>query len=258
MILANELLDAFSVHLVTARDGELRELYVRSTGNSMMLESGPPSTPLLGRYLASIGVTVPDGVQWEVNLNAVRWVRQACRSLAAGALLLVDYGYVASDLYSPLRPGGTLLCYAGHTVHSDPLRSPGEQDITSHVDLTSVRAALAASGLRIAEDRPQAEALGAHALSEWRSWTLGAGGPWDQCAGLARSLDALAEPAGLGRLQWILSLKAVEPQLRPSRPPLPSSARLLRDHLELPDPAALDPISDVEAQWRELWEDDDS
>ena len=51
------------------------------------------------------------------------------------------------DLYSPLRSRGTLRCYYGHTLTGDPYRHIGEQDITAHVDFTSLMASGEESGL---------------------------------------------------------------------------------------------------------------
>jgi len=259
MIVANELIDALSVHLVTARDGELQELYVHGDNSGLALEPGPPSTSSLERYLRAVGITVPDGVQWEINLNAPRWIQRTSRALEAGALLLIDYGYPASELYSAGRPTGSLLCYSQHTVHSDPLRAPGAHDITCHVDFTTLRSSLASVGMTIVEDSPQAEALGSQALSDWRGWALDGDGAWTQRTGLVRSLDALSDPSGLGRLQWITSVKGMRAWTWQSIPliPVPSTRSLIGDHLVLPDPAMLDPISDIEEQWHELWQGDD-
>ncbi|HEX3247237.1 MAG TPA: class I SAM-dependent methyltransferase, partial [Chloroflexota bacterium] len=119
MILANELLDALAVHLVTAHGGEIQELYVTSSGGELHLEPGPLSTSRLADYLRDSGVSVVDGAQWEINLNADRWVQRAGRALAVGGLLIIDYGYEAAELYSRRRLTGSLLCYERHTVHSD-------------------------------------------------------------------------------------------------------------------------------------------
>ena len=259
MIVANELIDALSVHLVTARDGELQELYVREQGSTLALEPGPPSTPDLERYLRAIDVDVPDGVQWEINLNAPRWIQRTSRALERGALLLMDYGYPASDLYSASRSKGSLLCYAQHTVHSDPLRDPGANDITCHVDFTTLRLSLASANMTIVEDSSQAEALGGPSFSDWRDWTLAGESPWRHRIGLARSLDALCDPDGLGRLQWIMSVKGLQevtPLVKPLVP-APRLTSLIQDHLLLPDPATLDPIVGIEKQWQELWQEDD-
>ena len=69
------------------------------------------------------------------------------RVLKRGLVLTFDYGHVAADLYSPLRSRGTLRCYYGHTLTGDPYRHVGEQDITAHVDFTSLMASGEERGL---------------------------------------------------------------------------------------------------------------
>ena len=66
-------------------------------------------------------------------------------------MILIDYGHEAQHLYSEARAAGTLTTYRRH--HQDAaladaawLEHPGEQDITAHVDFTSVRAAAEAAG----------------------------------------------------------------------------------------------------------------
>jgi SAM-dependent MidA family methyltransferase len=171
-------------------------------------------------------------------------------------MLVADYGYEAADLYNSKRPAGTLLCYSRHAVHSDPLRDPGGQDITTHVDLTRLRSDFGSGGLQLVEDRPQSEALAA-SVDAWRVWTQRAEGTWTRRAGLLRSLDALIDGSGLGRVWWVLGVKNAEADRRLAVGPIspPRSDGLLDDHLALPDPAMIDPISDIEAQWRELWEE---
>jgi SAM-dependent MidA family methyltransferase len=256
MILANELLDALAVHLVTAHAGETQELYVTSSAGELHLEPGPLSTSRLADYLRAADVSVADGAQWEINLNADRWVQRAGRALAAGGLLIMDYGYEASELYNTRRLTGSLLCYERHTVHSNPLRNPGGQDMTAHVNFTAVRSELAEGGLSIGEDLSQAEAL-ADALEAWRAWTLCAEESWAHRAGLVRSLEGLIDLEGLGRLRWILGVKGMTQAFSPGTTgvPVPTSHALLEDHLALPDPAQLDSISEIDSQWRELWDD---
>ena len=73
-----------------------------------------------------------------MNLGALAWLGGVARALEQGFVLTIDYGYTAAELYGPLRMNGTLLCYWRHTVEEDPLRRPGEQDITSHVNFTAL------------------------------------------------------------------------------------------------------------------------
>jgi SAM-dependent MidA family methyltransferase len=63
--------------------------------------------------------------------------------------MLFDYGHPAPELYSVTHSTGTLTTYARHRSQGPEaaaslpswLQQPGEQDLTAHVDFTSVRAA---------------------------------------------------------------------------------------------------------------------
>ena len=94
-------------------------------------------------------MTLGDGQRAEVCLAADAWVGGAAEGLARGVLLLIDYGYPAVELYDPKRrAAGTLATYRGHRVGDDPYRSVGRQDLTAHVNITAVRRAAEAAGLR--------------------------------------------------------------------------------------------------------------
>ena len=172
VLLANELLDAFPVHQVVMRADGLREVYVDVSSRSakasadasrspkalaerLHLVEGPLSTPALADYLDRLGVTLEPGWRVEINLRAVDWIRDAARRLRRGFIVLIDYGHDARELYSPAHSAGTLTTFARHQSsgpESSPdapawLRNPGEQDITAHVDFTSVRAAGEAESL---------------------------------------------------------------------------------------------------------------
>jgi SAM-dependent MidA family methyltransferase len=60
------------------------------------------------------------------------------RCLKKGFVLTIDYGYLAKELYAPHRREGTLLCYTQHQTSDNPYERLGEQDITSHVNFTSL------------------------------------------------------------------------------------------------------------------------
>jgi SAM-dependent MidA family methyltransferase len=153
VIFANELLDALPTHIVVARADALREIYVDAAGDELVEREGPPSTPALAEYLDRAGARLQPGWRAEVNLNALRWVGEAAAALERGFLLLIDYGHGAAELYSAAHAAGTLSSFASHVVevhgaNRPPwLRSPGDRDITAHVDFTSLRAAAEASGL---------------------------------------------------------------------------------------------------------------
>ncbi|HET7473046.1 MAG TPA: SAM-dependent methyltransferase, partial [Candidatus Limnocylindrales bacterium] len=149
LVVANEVLDALPTHRVVVRDGELREIRVGLAGEEALVDvETDPSTPAIAERLAADGVALADGQHAEVCLELDTWVARAAAGLRRGLLLLIDYGYPASDLYDPRRrAAGTLATYLGHTVGEDPYAAVGRQDLTAHVDLTAVARAAAAAGL---------------------------------------------------------------------------------------------------------------
>ena len=167
VVFANELLDAFPVHQVVMRDDGLKEVYVAaprkadlrradlSGPTDLTTHEGPPSTPALGEYLERLNVQLEPGWRAEINLRAVEWVRDIARRLRRGFVILIDYGHEAGDLYSASHSAGTLTGFLKHTSGMAPrdgstpawLEHPGDQDITAHVDFTSIRAAAEGEGL---------------------------------------------------------------------------------------------------------------
>jgi SAM-dependent MidA family methyltransferase len=216
-ILANELLDALPTHAVSMTSDGLREIYVDLVGDRFVECTGPPSSQALADYLARLDVALAPGWRGEINLAAVEWVRTAARRLERGFVILIDYGHPAETLYSQRHGAGTLTTFHRHligTVGDDPhqpdgpawLAHPGERDITTHVDLTSVLAAAEAEGL---------ELLG---LLDQSHFLLGLGALADPGIGAAGAdalkrrlaLKTLLVPGGLGSTHTVLLLgKAV-------------------------------------------------
>lgn len=168
VVFANELLDAMPTHQVVMREDGLREIYVsasagghagtrarRRQASELVLTEGPPSTPALGEYLQRLGLALEPGWRVEINLRAVQWIRDLARRLDRGFVILIDYGHEARELYSVGHSNGTLTTFAKHHAsgaESAPgvpawLANPGEQDMTAHVDFTSIRAAAEEGGL---------------------------------------------------------------------------------------------------------------
>lgn len=135
---SNELLDAFPFHMVTQEVDSLKEIYIALHRGQLTNELGGLSTGLIPRYFNRLQLRLEPGMTTEVNLLALDWVRDVSRKLRKGYVITVDYGYPASEYYSPSRPNGTFLCYHEHKTSDNPLLHIGEQDITAHADFTSV------------------------------------------------------------------------------------------------------------------------
>ncbi len=136
--LTNELVDAFPVHLVEMKDGQLQEVFVIDQDGSFGEELRALSTVKIQEHLEGLGVTLVEGARAEVNLEAPRWMTEVSSVLRRGFVITVDYGYPAAELYAPWRSSGTLMCYYRHTSGEDPYQMVGCQDITAHIDFTTL------------------------------------------------------------------------------------------------------------------------
>ena len=148
VILANELLDALPVRVVTMTAEGLRETLIAERDGTLVEIDAPLSAPSIDEYFARCGVALAPGARAEVGLEATAWVTAAGAALDRGFLLLFDYGHEARELFSPTHAAGTLMAYRAHTAGARHwLSEPGDSDLTAHVNLTAIRAAAEAAGL---------------------------------------------------------------------------------------------------------------
>lgn len=204
-VLSNELLDSMPVHRVSVQDGLLRQLFVNWNQTKFVEEYRRPSGAV-SRYFEDLGLLPGEGCTAEVNLAATVWMSRAARALGRGFVLTFDYGSAAEALYAPWRTDGTLLSFYRHNPSNDPYARIGRQDMTSHVDFTSLRRAGEAAGLKTLGLVSQAELLMKMGIGE-------ALPPADSEisleARLARRLavSELVDPAGLGRIKVLAQAK---------------------------------------------------
>ncbi len=136
--LSNELIDAFPVHRVVLKRGSLNEIYVTQKNGRLEEEWGEVSDTRIFDYFKSMNIVLEEGQKAEVNLQALDWVEKVARCVKKGFVLTIDYGFHAQELYAAYRREGTLLCYHHHQTSDNPFERLGEQDITSHVNFTSL------------------------------------------------------------------------------------------------------------------------
>lgn len=137
-ILSNELIDNFPVHRFAIHSGRAKEIFVTLSGGNFTEVLGQPSSPRIEERITSLGLSLPEGYRGEVNLALEDWTCQISRTLDRGFILTIDYGQQACDLYSPENNRDTLVCYHRHAVREDPYQDIGQQDITCHVDFTTL------------------------------------------------------------------------------------------------------------------------
>ena len=124
IVFSNEFLDALPVHRLCGP----QEVYVTAEFTE---ELGPLSDPRLPR--------LPDGYRSEINLRALDWLTDVVRRLAESAYILtIDYGFERAEYFAPHHKDGHLQCYHRHTKNNNPYQYIGEQDITTHVEFSSL------------------------------------------------------------------------------------------------------------------------
>jgi len=217
-ILANEVLDAMPVHRLVFREGDLREIYV-DWKDGLVEVTGAISRPEIRRELDRQDFSPREGQEIEVGLEAIRWIRKVGEKMERGYAILADYGYPAPELYSPRHHRGTLLAYHRHGTSEEYLERVGFQDLTAHVNFTSVLDAARESGLAALGPVSQGRFLLALGVLECL------GKPGD-CFNLdeyrdRKALQDLFLPGGLGESHQILVLGTpdVEMDLVGLRPP---------------------------------------
>jgi len=208
-LLSNELLDSFPVHRMSVREGAPLEVFVGWDGDRFVEELRPPSTPELETYFSCLGLRPGEDCFAEVNLAALEWMRQAGRALRSGFLLTLDYGYEAPDLYAPWRRDGTLLCFYRHNAAADPYARLGRQDITSHVDFTSLRREGEESGLRTLGLISQSEFLTHLGIAEAMAPPGEGDVDLEEYYARRRAVSELIDPAALGRIRVLIQTKGV-------------------------------------------------
>ncbi|AFY39257.1 protein of unknown function DUF185 [[Leptolyngbya] sp. PCC 7376] len=220
-VFSNELLDAFPVHRVVVKESQLQEIYVALDPNSetSFTETIEElSQPALTTYFQNLELAItdyPDGFQTEVNLQMFDWLKQVESKLKSGYILTIDYGYPAAKYYHPQRSQGTLQAYFQHRHHSDFYVNLGQQDLTAHVDFTTLQRCGETLGLETLGLTQQGLFLMALGLGD-RLNEL-ATNPQDVMTVLRRrdALHQLMDPMGLGKFYVLLQGKTLtEKQLQ--------------------------------------------
>lgn len=198
LVVANEFFDALPVHQLVATDLGWRE---------RMVTHGP------GGFAAVPGETVLDAAVPQALLDSATGTilerapaaRAICAELAAriadqgGAAILIDYGY-----WGPAA-GDTLQAVSRH-AHADPFATPGEVDLTAHVDFAVLAREGAAAGLRVSGPADQGTWLERLGLSA-RAEALSRLQP-ERAGEIAAARNRLAAPDQMGALFKTLALIA--------------------------------------------------
>ena len=167
IVVANEFADALPFHIVVGRAAAPagfteRRVGVDSVTNALTWVEGTPDPEVADRLTPVMAGWPPlaEGQLAEISPATAEWAHGLGGELTEGVVIVLDYGREGAALRDPAsRMAGTALAYQGHRATADLLSEPGGRDLTAHVDLTLLRTAATAGGLRHVASTNQARFL---------------------------------------------------------------------------------------------------
>ncbi len=167
IVLANEVLDAMPVHILSKQE-EWLERGIGYDGQGFTWQTFTPKQRVIDsiRSIESRLGDFAEGYRCELNLNYGPWLKALAQACKRALILIIDYGYEQNQYYHPTRGQGTLTCHYQHRVHTDPLVYPGLQDITAFVDFDACADAAEANGFELSGLVTQGQFLLANGLLE--------------------------------------------------------------------------------------------
>ncbi len=139
LFFSNEFFDALPVHVIRQQGSKLAEVYVaQSTTGELFLREDELSSSRLADCWDRVGVLLADGQLAEISLETIDWLRTIADKLEVGRVVTIDYGDIATGLYTSARPEGTLRCFSRHRLSETPLEDIGEKDLTASVNFSAL------------------------------------------------------------------------------------------------------------------------
>ena len=132
VILANEYFDVLPIHQVVKRETGWHERVVEIDGTGQLVfGTAAEPTPRFEALLPPLVRAAPVGAvfEWRPDAEIMRIATRVRDQ--GGAALIIDYGHLRSDV------GDTFQAIARHSF-TDPLKNPGQADITAHVDFQAL------------------------------------------------------------------------------------------------------------------------
>jgi len=207
IVLANEVLDAMPVHILS-KQGDWRECGVGYDGQRFSWHYFAPEAPVMDaiRSIESRLGDFADGYTCELNLNYRPWFRALAEVCQRALVFIIDYGYEQDQYYHPARKRGTLTCHYQHRVHGDPLVYPGLQDITAFVDFDACADAAEENGFELSGLVNQGPFLIANGLLEESQRRADEGDNLARMA-IAKQVATLTLPQEMGEKFKVLAMR---------------------------------------------------
>jgi NADH dehydrogenase [ubiquinone] 1 alpha subcomplex assembly factor 7 len=206
LIVANEFIDALPVHQAVKQADGWHERGV-TIGPDGALTIGAARDPL-----PHFEATLPRGLRVSPEGSIYEWRADALafeigrRMRENGAALLIDYGHAWYGL------GDTFQAVSGHAF-TDPLRSPGEVDLTAHVDFGALAMTAESMGSRVHGPVAQRDWLRQLGIDQ-RAMALKTHAPNDKRVEIDQALSRLTGSGakGMGELCKVIAI--ADPKLK--------------------------------------------
>jgi NADH dehydrogenase [ubiquinone] 1 alpha subcomplex assembly factor 7 len=143
VILANEYFDVLPIHQAVKRETGWHERTVEiDDGGKLAFGFADEPMPRFEVLLPPLVRAAPIGAvfEWRSDTEIMKIATRVRDQ--RGAALIIDYGHVRSDA------GDTFQAIARHSF-ADPLKNPGQADVTAHVDFQALARAAEDLGARV-------------------------------------------------------------------------------------------------------------
>jgi NADH dehydrogenase [ubiquinone] 1 alpha subcomplex assembly factor 7 len=153
VIFANEYFDVLPIHQMIRRETGWHERAIDLDGDgNFVFGAAAEPVPRFEVLLPPLVRAAPVGAVFEWRPDAEIMKLASRVRDQDGAALIVDYGHLRSDA------GDTFQAIARHSF-TDPLRDPGEADVTAHVDFEALARAAEDLGAHVHGPVPQGDFL---------------------------------------------------------------------------------------------------
>lgn len=154
IVIANEVLDALPVDLITVRNNKIYEQRVAvGEQNNLIWVHDAASISIADAVRSRLPQHLLMQNQYdyvtEINLQMNQLVEKIASFVKQGIFFYIDYGYPRAEYYHDQRHMGTVICHYKNSVGKSALQWPGLQDITCNVDFTALAEVADEIGLQV-------------------------------------------------------------------------------------------------------------
>ena len=206
VILANEYFDVLPIHQVVKRETGWHERVVNlDADGKLVFAAADEPMPRFEVLLPPLVRAAPVGAVFEWRPDTEMMKIAARVRDQDGAALIIDYGHLRSDA------GDTFQAIARHSF-ADPLKNPGQADVTAHVDFQALARAAEDVGARVHGPVTQGDFLKRLGI-ETRAVTLMAKTTPEVSADISGALKRLTDSGRGGMGSMFKVLAVTEPNL---------------------------------------------